>query len=81
MLNTIFKKIGLSAILHISVSYNICLTVALLASLSYGIIAACVAGLAKEISDHYEEGNYFSKKDLVMDAIGIILAVLILTIA
>lgn len=75
----IIDKIGRNKIAHISVSMNIMLTVSLLFNnLLLGITLSFAIGVVKETSDHFEDNNIFSKKDILFNSIGIFLGLIIL---
>ena len=76
--NLIIDRIGRNEIGHMSVSLNITLIIGLLFGLIHGATIAFIIGAAKEISDDYETNNHFSWRDMLYNAIGIAVGILIL---
>jgi uncharacterized protein YfiM (DUF2279 family) len=73
-------KIGRDKWEHLIVSYVIVMTFAHLASLGWGIFFGLLFGVGKEVYDEALKGSGgsgFDLEDLIADAVGIIIAVLV----
>ena len=76
--NLIIDRIGRNEIGHMSVSLNITLIIGLLFGVIHGAVLAFITGTVKEISDGMEDNNHFSWRDMLYNAIGIVVGILIL---
>ena len=76
----IVDRIGRNEIAHTSVSLNIALVVGLLTSPTIGVGISFLCGLVKEISDSFEENNIFSWRDMMFNAFGLIISLIVLLI-
>ena len=76
----IIDRIGRNEIGHMSVSLNIALIVSLFTNWQIGLVTGFLMGLIKEISDGMEDNNIFSFRDMMFNAIGLITALIILSL-
>ena len=76
----IIDRIGRNEISHMSVSLNIALIVSLFTNWQIGLVTGFLMGLIKEISDGMEDNNIFSFRDMMFNAIGLITALIILSL-
>ena len=76
----IVEKIGRNEISHMSVSLNITLIVSLFTNWQIGLVTGFLMGLIKEISDGMEDNNIFSFRDMMFNVIGLITALIILSL-
>ena len=76
----IVEKIGRNEINHMSVSLNIALIVSLFTNWKIELVTGFLMGLIKEISDGMENNNIFSFRDMMFNAIGLITALIILSL-
>ena len=76
----IIDRIGRNEIGHMSVSLNIALIISLFTNWQIGLVTGFLMGLIKEISDGMEDNNIFSFRDMMFNAIGLITALIILSL-
>ena len=76
----IIDRIGRNEISHMSVSLNIALIVSLFTNWQIGLVTGFLMGLIKEISDGMEDNNIFSFRDMMFNTIGLITALIILSL-
>ena len=76
----IIDRIGRNEISHMSVSLNIALIVSLFTNWQIGLVTGFLMGLIKEISDGLEKNNIFSVRDMFYNAIGLLVALIVLSL-